>query len=1296
MKNERLTKFEDFTNLYSLEKTLRFSLIPVEGTDTEYLQKIIREDERRAEYYKQVKKYIDEYHKWFINQSLSKFQFQYEDNKKQNSLSEYYLYYHLNNKADSEKRKKALNTIQSNLRKQIAKFLTSQEAYKDIYKQPLITEALPAFIQDESKKVIIQEFNKFTSYFSGFHENRKNIYSEEEKSTAIAFRIVHENLPRFIDNMYVFDIIRALPEFEESIRNICQSFADKLTVASLQEVFALPYFNQVLTQSQIEIYNAIIGGKTEEKQEVKIQGLNEYINLYNQQHKEKRIPLFKPLYKQILSDREAISWLPETFKTDKELFDSIREYYTILISVLENKENKQAHSFKEFIQLLNDPAILKGIYIRNDTQLTDISQREFKDWGLIRKAIEADYEKKTPQKKSQSYEKYNEQKEKYWKSSDSFSIAFINRCVSEYLNREIRLENYFLSLGCVNNESVQLENWIARIKNRYTDIEDLLLSERQENNLIRNEEAIEKIKLFLDTIKGFQAFIRPLLGKGDETDRAVIFYNEQTWFWDTIVSINPLYDKVRNYLTRKPYSTEKIKLNFENPTLLSGWDSNKEQDYLSVLFKKDNLYYLGIMNKQHRKIFESKNIPDDTAFYEKMEYKFFKDVTTMIPKCSTQLKDVQNHFKNSCEDYILKGKGFIQPLKITKEIYDLNNVTYEGKKKFQLDYLRQTGDTDGFNRAVTTWIQFCMEFLKVYPSTVIYDLSGLKPIEAYKQLDEFYADVNKLLYSISFRNISEKYIHQLVKEGKLFLFQIYSKDFSEHSKGTPNLHTLYWKMLFDADNLTDVVYKLNGQAEVFFRKKSLSYDKPTHPAHVPIKNKNKNSEKGERILPYDLIKDKRYTKDCYLFHVPITINFKQDKDAFLNEKVRDYLKYNENPYIIGIDRGERHLIYISVIDNQGNIVEQCSLNKIINEYNGETYTTDYHDLLNQKASQLDEARKNWKTIENIKELKEGYLSQVIHKITKLMIRYKAIVVLEDLNMGFKRSRQGVETQVYQKFEKMLIDKLNYLANKKLDKNQAGGLLHAYQLTNKFESFKKLNKQSGFLFYVDAWNTSKIDPVSGFINLFDLKYESVEKSKAFFSKFKSIRYNPERDWFEFVFDYNDFHKKAEGTRTEWMVCSYGTRILTCRNPEKNNLWDSEEIDLTKAFKQLFAKFQIDLNGNLKEAVSEQSGKAFFYQESIKETKGLLQLFKLLMQMRNSIPNTETDYLISPVPNKHGICYDSRRNDSSLPKDADANGAYNIARKGLLLIERIRQSSDLKNLSLNITRKEWLLFAQRNNG
>ena len=56
----------------------------------------------------------------------------------------------------------------------------------------------------------------------------------------------------------------------------------------------------------------------------------------------------------------------------------------------------------------------------------------------------------------------------------------------------------------------------------------------------------------------------------------------------------------------------------------------------------------------------------------------------------------------------------------------------------------------------------------------------------------------------------------------MYLFQIYNKDFSDYSKGTPNMHTLYWKALFDERNLADVVYKLNGEAEMFYRKKSIN------------------------------------------------------------------------------------------------------------------------------------------------------------------------------------------------------------------------------------------------------------------------------------------------------------------------------------------------------------------------------------------------------------------------------------------------------------------------------------------
>nr|HNI02871.1 hypothetical protein [Chitinophagales bacterium] len=61
------------------------------------------------------------------------------------------------------------------------------------------------------------------------------------------------------------------------------------------------------------------------------------------------------------------------------------------------------------------------------------------------------------------------------------------------------------------------------------------------------------------------------------------------------------------------------------------------------------------------------------------------------------------------------------------------------------------------------------------------------------------------------------------------------------------------------------------------------------------------------------------------------------------------------------------------------------------------------------------------------------------------------------------------------------------------------------------------------------------------------------------------------------------------------------------------------------------------------------------------KGMMDLFKLTLQMRNSITNSEVDYLISPVKNEQGVFYDSRNADATLPKDADANGAYHIAKR-----------------------------------
>lgn len=491
---------------------------------------------------------------------------------------------------------------------------------------------------------------------------------------------------------------------------------------------------------------------------------------------------------------------------------------------------------------------------------------------------------------------------------------------------------------------------------------------------------------------------------------------------------------------------------------------------------------------------------------------------------------------------------------------------------------------------------------------------------------------------------------------------------------------MYWKELFDEDNLKDVVYKLNGKAEIFYRKKSIEY-KITHPKNQTIKNKNELNHKKESLFQYDLIKDKRFTMDKFLFHVPITLNFKNQRLEDINELINSEIQRKNDINIIGVDRGERNLIYITVIDSNGKLLEQLSLNEIINEYKNETYKTDYHSLLDKKEKERNEARKSWGTIKNIKELKEGYMSQVIHKITDLMLKYNAIIVLEDLNSGFKNSRKKVEKQVYDKFETMLTNKLSYLIDKKLDKNNDGGILNAYQLVNK----ETKGRQSGVLFYIPAWNTSKIDPVTGFVNLFYIKNMSIDKSKEFFNKFEDIRYNTKEDFFEFDIDYSKFTDKIYGIRKNWTICTYGERIRTFRNKDKNNEWDNEEINLTEKFKNLFNQYSINLS-NIQEDIQKQTDRNFFNE--------IIYLFKLTLQMRNSVTNSEIDYILSPIKDKNGNFYDSRNRIDTLPKDADANGAYNIARKGLMLVNQIKQANDITKFKCKpITNAEWLEFVQK---
>lgn len=1270
-KMKKNTISDNFTNLYSLSKTLRFELKPI-GKTAENIQAkgLLKEDESRAKEYQVVKKIIDKYHKLFIEESFDSVLQPVNDRNSFQKLFEKQVHnfsklYYKTNKDDKDKNE--LEAISKIMRKLIVSVFKGnynesiKKKFGNLFGEELIKEEIEKFCENEEEIKQVSNFKKFTTYFKGFHENRKNIYSEEEQSTAISYRIVNENLPKFLDNLKTITSIKKnqksyndfpWDKLQKEIKKI-----DKRI--NIDDYFSIEGFTLCLNQKGIDNFNLILGGKSFEDG-TKIQGLNEFINLYRQhKHLDRKIfPNVKVLFKQILSDREKKSFVPEAFRSDQHLLKSILDFSNERIFKWE-KDDKKKNIVKEIQKFLSNIKNneLDKIYIANDISLTNISSYLFEDWNFIKRCFSNYYDVNVgnPAKKVKFPSKYEEEREK-WLKQKYYSIELINNAIGLYSNflgekkYNICIDFYF-SKFTSRDEFKKEFNLLEKIESTYKELKPLLERDYEKENLKANKDDVEKIKNFLDSVKAIQFFIKPLLPKNIQDEKDSDFYNELEEYQEAINEITSLYNKVRNYLTGKVYSEEKFKLNFEKATLLDGWDENKETDNLCVVLRDDEKFFLGIMNKENNKIFSNiSKLKSGETYYEKMVYKLLPGPNKMLPKV---------FFAKSNIDFFKPSKAI---LKIRED--------------------------ESFKKGDNFKIQDCHALIDFYKDSIAkhedwkkFDFQFSKT-SSYEDISGFYREVESQGYKLTFNKVSKSYIDSLVEEGKLYLFQIYNKDFSKFSKGKPNLHTIYFKSLFDPENLKDVVMKLNGEAEVFYRKKSINYDEKT-------RKEGHHAKELKEKFKYPILKDKRYAEDKFQFHFPITLNFKAKEGFNFNLKVREFLKGNKDINIIGIDRGERHLLYLVMINQDGKILKQVSLNSIQNEKNFPE--VNYKDKLTEKEIERDKARKSWGTVENIKELKEGYLSQVVHQISKLMIENNAIVVLEDLNMGFKRGRQKVERQVYQKFEKMLIDKLNFLIFKENKPTEAGGVLNAYQLTDKFESFEAIGKQTGFLFYFPAWNTSKIDPKTGFVNFLHPVYESLDQAKKLISKIDSIKFNSKKDWFEFTVNTKNFFPSDNApTEKVFVICTTNDeRFFTSRTNNSSIQYNS--IFITGKLKYLFMDMTFEDGQELKEKILQRDDVDFY-----KKLIHYLKVTTSLRQNNGEKEEKEKDFILSPVANSKGEFFNSLRAKSDEPKDADANGAYHIALKGLMNLQALKEVKDLKKPDWKIKNKDWLDYVWNRNG
>lgn len=1237
--------FDRFTRLNSLSKTLRFELRPVGKTLDKIKESgVFEHDMKRAAVYPEMKRILDEAHKKLLQEALLR-----ADIEDWSDLEQAYEDFRRDN---SQEHKKKLENVQQVFRKKIVEALKKHPDFANL------TAATPSdfikkLLQQDTVPSDVEMFDGFATYLNGFQENRKNIYSVEAQATSAANRAINENFPKFMMCVRIFGVLgEKYPEIIDQAEN---ELRDYLNGRNLKDVFKIGSYGRFLPQTGIDDLNTLIGGVRKEGLK-KIRGINEFINLYKQQNEDakndKTLGKMPQLYKQILSDRESFSFIEKPFETDEDVINAVNEFGEKF------KNEKIADKAKELLKTLMPD---DGTVFVDAQALPDISCALGMAWNGLENALREYAENKF------STLKTNKQKEKavesFMKKSE-FSLAELS---------ELPLEKNVLSFWNGTDKG-------AAVSEMFKDWNEKIASMKSR----KISGFIEEIKAFLDSVQDMLHWLKPL-NAGQDLERNASFYADYDELYAVLDSIVPLYNRVRNYVTKKPSESVKIKLMFDRGTLANGWDENKEKDNLAIIFEKDDAFFLGIVNSGSKTKPDFKKLAKKEAgsCYRKMVYK-------QIPNPSRDIIHVM---------FSKKGIATYKPDSKLLERYKRGDYK-KSEPTFDLDFCHEL--IDFFKRSIEShpdWKKFGFSF---------------SDTASYQSIDEFYNEVSAQGYKLSFENIAAADIDDLVERGDLFLFQIWNKDFSENSVGRPNLHTLYWRALFSPDNLKDLVFKLNGGAELFWRKAAV--DKPV--VHKTGEKMVNRRDKDGKTIPegvhdelykyvngrastlsdaareyrdkiivkdvkHDIVKDKRFTQDKFLFHVPLTINPNVPGTRGFNERLNKCLADNmKDVRFIGIDRGERHLIYLVMTDAGGKILLQKTFNMVetVNQL-GRPLKTDYHQKLDDREKERDKARKSWKTIGKIKDLKEGYLSQVVHEIARLIVENNAVVFLEDLNFGFKRGRFCIEKQVYQKFEKALIEKLNYLVFKDRDATAAGGLLNGYQLTEKFESFKKLGKQTGVLFYIPAAYTSKIDPTTGFSNLFNLKSCSSAKGiKEFFSKFDSITYDARRDAFAFAFDYGNFKTGQESFKKDWTVYSASRRLVYDKQEKAE-----KEINPTAIIKDKLREAGAVLTDgyDLKafmSAVEPSSCTGFF--------KSVFYAFERTLQMRNSRASTNEDYIESPVLNKDGEFFDSRKADASLPHDADANGAYHIALKGICALSAMKDGKMQK-----LDHKDWFMFAQR---
>ena len=1237
--------FSAMKNLFPVSKTISFRGVPVGSTVEKMKEKrVLKDADDYAEYRQTVKVAGDRIIKDFINRSLRHASLKVHSDGSMDSIEEYSDL--LFNETDRTKREKTLAAIGKKLKAKLAETYTeTQKDFIDnLSKDKFFKEVLDGAALTAEERTANDAIKANTTYMEDYRKHRMQLFDPKFTGYNITNRCIDDNLPIHLHNCKVWEKIG--PFIVDDLKPVFEHIKDATCAVEVGEMFTPEMFNVLLAQGDIEAYNNIIGGVSLSERKM-LNGVNNIVQVYNSRaKKDEKLPAMKKLKKQILSDREPLSWLPEAIGDDNELRDIveslINNYHTMCESVPADKATASPDLSLVFIDKKN---------------LEGFSNAAYGRFYIAENAVIDELKRNNPKRPRKSPEKYEADIKKLFKKIDRFSLAYLDRCVNAY-NPALCPDSASVLRNIVKNE--------AAVEVKIKEYRKILAEAADNDNPLRQNGSVRKAtRILMDAMMELHHLIARYSLKDMPQSYDIAFYELVEEDAQNAKTFIKAYNRVRNYMTKKPYSTKKVRLYFGIPTLGKGWSSTKEYTNRILLFTEGNDIYFGIVPKSCSNLtrrgdgtLKEDILQGPGEQIQKVEMQYIPDAG----------KALGNMFFNA--NWMKEGE--VRP---SAELIALHDDLHDQVKSARtLTEEEKNAMIDYFKACIATvkhWEAFGFEF---------------KPSEAYETLSDFYDNVTEQGLLMSKKDVSKQNVLDAVERGDLYLFRLDNQDMHKAHHGRDGNPTVWIREAVSCDPKAAI--RLCGNVAMYYRKASLTR-KVTHPAGVAMENKNPDNPRKTRTLSYDLVKNKRFTEDQFSFNIPITINYKADKrndrSIVVNDFANGIIKEHPDMPVLGINRGERNLISYAVTAPDGHILEQGNFN-VIGGF-------DFRELLAARERERKNNKQNWENINDIKNLKEGYMSLVVGEVVKLVQKYHCVIAMESLDNDFKNSRQKFERNVYSNFESSLARKLTLLT----DKDAARRSSESLQLASN-NTFGDFEVQNGILFQTFPWMISQTDPVTGFINRLSLFHKDNETSEEYLKKFESFRYNRKDDLFELTFDNSKVQPEREtGKKKVWTICTYGERIENTLN-ENNTAMVDIHHDLTAEMKDLLdeAGIKYDAGRDILDKVAEKRSGVFY--------KAFFDLLRLTVRL-SSWNNDLREYrIIGCTRDKDGRFYDSRRCPDGMPQDADVNAAWNIARRVHRILKNIREFNPknppldengkaLKSPRKGVSQAEWFEMVQR---